>query len=63
MKMSVGTSFSSGRPRTSSGCLRASTFTRGHGKNRVRTDAQVRPHGRGSSRAWIRARADVARTH
>jgi hypothetical protein len=57
MKMSVRTFFSSGRPS-------ASAFTRGRGKNRVRADAAVRPHGRarGSPRAWTRARADVART-
>jgi hypothetical protein len=42
MKMSVRTSFSSGRPP-------ASAFTRGRGKNRVRTDAAVRPHGHGKA--------------
>jgi hypothetical protein len=51
MKMSVRTSFSSGRPR-------ASAFTRGRGKNHVRADAAVRPCGRGSTPAGTRARAD-----
>jgi hypothetical protein len=68
MKISVRTSFSSGRPWTSSGRPRASAFTRrrgfirGRGKNRIRADVQVRPRGRGSPRAWTRARADVAQT-
>jgi hypothetical protein len=54
MKMSVRTSFSSGRPRTLSRRPPASAFTRrrgfirGRGKNRVWADAVVRPrrHGR-----------------
>jgi hypothetical protein len=53
MKMSVRTSFSSGRPRTSSGRPPASAFTRGRGttrvrgKNRIYAD-MVRPRGRTS---------------
>jgi hypothetical protein len=56
MKMSVRTTFLSGRPRASAfTCGR--DFTRGHGKNRIRTDAVVRPRGRGST--WARDRASA----
>jgi hypothetical protein len=61
MKMSVRTSFSSGRPRAFA-FTRGRGFTRGCGKHRVRADAAVRPRGRGSPRAWTRARAEVAQT-
>jgi hypothetical protein len=57
MKMSVRTSFSSGRPWTSSGRPAASAFTRGRGKNRARA-VKI-----GS--AWMRqcVRADMGRPH
>jgi hypothetical protein len=69
MKMSVRMSFSSGRPRTSSGCPRASAFirgrgfTRGRGKNRVRAvkiasaRTHLRPRGPAPTQTGLRVRA------
>jgi hypothetical protein len=56
MKMSVRTSFSSKRPRTSA---RVHSYPRLRGKNRVRADATVHPRGRGRASARARDRASA----
>jgi hypothetical protein len=61
MKMSIRTSFSSGRPQTSSGRPRTSAFTRGRGFTRGCGKNCVRTVKIASPRAWTRARGDVAR--